>query len=306
VVAFFGVRPHGFVYPIGVDVAAGALLFGVGMQFAAACPAGALYDIGGFIAMFLTLAGLMAGSVLGDWHWRFWTQQLPSLPPISLAHRLGYGGALPAQLAVFALIAAGAGAVRRRRRPAPPKRPRTDAGPARVVRGTWAPWCWALVLAGLNAATLLIKGSPWGTTGTIALWGSKLAAGLGVPVGAWAYWSGAPGAALRAPVLADAGRAIDLGLILGALLAAGAAGTFALRRPIPWPTALAATVGGTMMGYGAQVSGGCTVGAYFSGVASFSLHGWLWGALAVAGAALGRHLLTLLPLSPLRTDAADW
>ena len=30
------------------------------------------------------------------------------------------------------------------------------------------------------------------------------------------------------------------------------------------------------MGYGARLSFGCNIGAYFSGIASTSLHGWLW------------------------------
>jgi hypothetical protein len=35
-----------------------------------------------------------------------------------------------------------------------------------------------------------------------------------------------------------------------------------------------------MMGYGARLAYGCNIGAYFSGVASASLHGWLWFVLA--------------------------
>ena len=34
------------------------------------------------------------------------------------------------------------------------------------------------------------------------------------------------------------------------------------------------------MGYGARIAFGCNIGAYFGGIASFSLHGWLWGVLA--------------------------
>jgi len=44
------------------------------------------------------------------------------------------------------------------------------------------------------------------------------------------------------------------------------------------------------MGYGARLSGGCNVGAFFSGVASFSLHGWLWIFAALAGVRIGLRL----------------
>jgi hypothetical protein len=41
-----------------------------------------------------------------------------------------------------------------------------------------------------------------------------------------------------------------------------------------------------MMGYGAWLAFGCNVGAYFSGIASTSLHGWLWIACALLGTAV--------------------
>ncbi|WP_183041113.1 YeeE/YedE thiosulfate transporter family protein [Salipaludibacillus neizhouensis] len=37
------------------------------------------------------------------------------------------------------------------------------------------------------------------------------------------------------------------------------------------------------MGYGATISSGANVGAYFSGVASMSLHAWIWTGMAVTG-----------------------
>ena len=44
------------------------------------------------------------------------------------------------------------------------------------------------------------------------------------------------------------------------------------------------------MGYGARIAFGCNIGAFFSGVASTSLHGWLWIATALAGTWIGIHL----------------
>lgn len=37
------------------------------------------------------------------------------------------------------------------------------------------------------------------------------------------------------------------------------------------------------MGYGARLSFGCNIGALFSGIATGSLHGWLWFAAAFVG-----------------------
>ena len=41
------------------------------------------------------------------------------------------------------------------------------------------------------------------------------------------------------------------------------------------------------MGYGARIAFGCNIGAYFGGIASFSLHGWLWGVMAIVGTFAG-------------------
>jgi len=51
-----------------------------------------------------------------------------------------------------------------------------------------------------------------------------------------------------------------------------------------------AALGGLLLGYGARIAYGCNIGAYFSGIASSSLHGWIWGITAFAGSILGTHL----------------
>jgi uncharacterized membrane protein YedE/YeeE len=191
-----------------------------------------------------------------------------------------------------------------RRDPPPREQPPAARGLARAVRGAWPLWVGALVLAGLNALTLLTSGSPWGITSAFTLWGSKLAAAAGIDVGSWAYWQGSRGASLRGPLLADTTTVMDLGIVLGALLAAALGGTWALHRRVPARTALAAILGGVIMGYGARLAYGCNIGAYFSGVASFSLHGWAWAVLALAGTAVGLRLRPLFGLAnPKPTDS---
>ncbi|MDP2283589.1 MAG: YeeE/YedE thiosulfate transporter family protein, partial [Pseudohongiella sp.] len=55
-------------------------------------------------------------------------------------------------------------------------------------------------------------------------------------------------------------------------------------KPAFWLVMLLA---GVIMGYSARIAFGCNVGAYFSGISSGSLHGWVWFAAAFAGSALG-------------------
>ena len=58
-----------------------------------------------------------------------------------------------------------------------------------------------------------------------------------------------------------------------------------------------AVLGGLLLGYGARLAYGCNIGAYFSGIASSSLHGWLWLVAAFLGSILGTRLRPWFGLS---------
>ena len=84
--------------------------------------------------------------------------------------------------------------------------------------------------------------------------------------------------------------------MLGALLAAGLAGKFAPTWRVPCSSLVAAVIGGLLLGYGARLAYGCNIGAYFSGIASSSLHGWLWFAAALVGSVVGTRMRPLFGL----------
>jgi uncharacterized membrane protein YedE/YeeE len=89
---FTGIKPAGFVSPIGVSLIAGSFMFGIGMQLGNGCASGTLYSLGGgSLAMILTLAAFIVGSVLGAFNWDFWMKDMPSLPPVSIAASTGLG-----------------------------------------------------------------------------------------------------------------------------------------------------------------------------------------------------------------------
>ncbi len=83
---------------------------------------------------------------------------------------------------------------------------------------------------------------------------------------------------------------MNFGIILGALLAAGMAGKFAPSFKLPMRSLVAAVIGGLLLGYGARIAYGCNIGAYFGGIASTSMHGWLWFVAAFVGSTLGTRL----------------
>jgi uncharacterized membrane protein YedE/YeeE len=98
-------------------------------------------------------------------------------------------------------------------------------------------------------------------------------------------------------VLADRTSLTDLGIVLGAALASAAGGAWALHRRVAFNTAVAAVVGGVLMGVGARLASGCNIGAYLAGIASGSASGWLWGVAALGGTWLGLRGRRLLGLS---------
>lgn len=91
-------------------------------------------------------------------------------------------------------------------------------------------------------------------------------------------------------MFADITSVMDFGIIAGAMLAASLAGRFAPSLDIPLRSIVAAIIGGLLMGYGARIAYGCNIGAYFSGIASGSLHGYLWALCAFAGSIVGVKL----------------
>jgi uncharacterized membrane protein YedE/YeeE len=288
----FGNEVRGNISPAGIGVIAGAFMFGIGMQLGGGCASGTLFTAGGGNArMLVTLLFFVIGSLLGTIHFDWWVS-LPSVPPTSLFQLFGAAGGIAVSLILFAAIAAITIFVERRRHgtleqaAASPRH-----GWQRYLRGPWPLVAGAVALVALNFLTLAIAGRPWGITSAFALWGAKGAQLIGIDPTQWAYWR-TPGnaKALSQSVLADVTSVMDFGIIAGAMLAATLAGRFAPSLDIPLRSVLAAVVGGLLLGYGARIAYGCNIGAYFSGIASGSLHGYLWAVAAFAGNVLGVRL----------------
>jgi uncharacterized membrane protein YedE/YeeE len=285
----FGSPVTGLVAPAGVSVVFGAFIFGIGMQLGGGCASGTLFTAGGGNArMLITLLFFIIGSLIATHHVDWWFA-LPSFPATSIVKTFGVLPALIASLAVFALIAFVTVTLEKRRHGELEAPVTSDhIGLRRFLRGPW-PLVWgAIALALLNYATLALAGRPWGITSAFALWGAKVASGFGVDVGSWVFWQMPANAkALAAPVWEDITTVMDIGIMIGALLAAGLAGRFAPSLKIPARSIVAAVIGGLLLGYGSRLAYGCNIGAYFSGIASGSLHGWLWLVAAYIGNVAG-------------------
>lgn len=300
--SFSGQPLVGALAPVGVSVLVGAAIFGLGMQLGGGCGSGTLFTVGGGSSrMLVTLGFFIVGAVVGTAHLPWWLE-LPSLPPISLGTALGVPGGLAVTLLGLAAVAGVTILIERRAHGSLEQdKPPAHRGLTRLLHGPWPLVGAGLALAALNIVTLLLAGHPWSITYGFGLWGAKIAQAAGVPVESWEFWTW-PGqaAALQDSVLADVTSVMNFGIILGAALAAGLAGKFAPKVPVPLLSFAAAAIGGLLMGYGARLSFGCNIGALFSGIASGSLHGWLWFAAAFGGSLLGIYARPLFGLDGMR------
>lgn len=286
-----GTTVGGAVAPAGVSVAVGAFIFAIGMQLGGGCGSGTLFHLGsGATSLAFTLAGFIAGSVIATFHMPFWWST-PALADASLGQLLGWPQAVALQLVVLGLLAAALWRLERSRSAARPAPEPALHGWPRLLHGPWPLLAGGVALAVLNTLTLVVAGHPWTITWAFSLWGGKLLQAAGYDLSAVVFWSGPfQQAALARPVLADVTSVMDLGLVLGAFLAAGLAGRFGAARRLRARPVVVAVVGGLLLGYGARIAYGCNIGAMFSGIASTSLHGWLWGVAALAGTPIGVRL----------------
>ncbi|MCX8115297.1 MAG: YeeE/YedE family protein [Burkholderiaceae bacterium] len=268
--------------PLSVSLVLGAFVFGAAMQVADGCGSGSMYKAGmGNLFNLAVLPGFIAGSFLGAAHLDTWLA-LGSLPPVSLIDSLGAGGALTVQLAALAAIAALLWRARR------------ATGVRWRGKGVYVA---AVALAVLAVLNLIVAGQPWGIVYGLGLWGAKIATWAGWDLAANAFW-GRPEqqAQITAPLLDDVTSVTNLGLLAGALIASVQRGTFAPHVQANAKQWIAAVVTGLVLGYSARLAFGCNIGAYFAGISTGSVHGWVWFAAAFAGSVAGVRLREKLGL----------
>jgi len=141
---------------------------------------------------------------------------------------------------------------------------------------------WSAMTGGVAVGILSVLSftwaRPWGVVGGLRVWGDWLFHAVGL-------YDKAPSSAWT-----DTNSLITLGLIWGALAASMLARQFALRMP-PRLEIFKALVGGTLLGIGSALAGGCNVGGFYSSVSALSLSGFAMMAGLLAGAWVGLKYL---------------
>jgi len=274
----------GAIAPLGPSLIIGAFVFAVGMQLANGCGSGTLYTVGGGSGrMLVALLFFVIGSVLGSLSLPAFLA-LGGIDPVLASDYLGAWGGLALTLGSIAIAGACVIAIARKRG--------ANFMPSRryIIGG--------IVIGLLCVAIFAAGGHPWSVTFAFTVWGAKAATALGFDLSQAAFWQWpGPKRALAESVLSDTSSLTDLGMLFGAMAAAAASKPFASG---PWPplkSLAAAAIGGLLMGWGARLGFGCNIGAFVGGVASGSLHGWLWFLAALPGCLVGIRLRPLFGLS---------
>lgn len=275
---------QGIVRPAGLSVMLGAFLFGIGMQLAANCSSGTLNRIGqleplSFISFVMLFVG---GIVAAYWYnsWSYW----PAINSFSFTQHFGWVG-LGLSLVVLGLIYRWMTRCEQQHCQNIEPIFSRDKHQAWWSNAQWSPLLKAgVLLALLNFAILIMSGQPWSVASVFTLWSLKLSDSLALGLD-WQFWqiAGLYQQRMAQNLLTDAVSLTTIGVILGSLWVT----LFAPRAKTPIKRNLKQAglyaIGGFLMGFGATLSYGCNVGAFFSGIASGSLHGWLWIVFAVFG-----------------------
>jgi uncharacterized membrane protein YedE/YeeE len=297
------------VLPLGMHTLLGGILFGTGMVLAGGCTSGSLYRAGeGYVGSMVALLGIMLGLEVSSYTWNWWWEaHISRAPLIWFPERLGYLGATLLTFGALLLLFLGASWWEFRTSiMLPPKRHEGHAASSfgdhlRALGQTVFVKGWPVVVGGVALAILNVflytYRHPWGVVAGLGIWADKLASSVDLGAGELLGRSALAGCAFEPDSASALGHMplLNLGVIAGAFIAASLASEFKLRVPKQLRRYLQSIGGGALMGYGAGLALGCTVGAFFSAIPSLALNGWVFaGALAV-GAYVGVKVLNYLP-----------
>lgn len=296
------------VSPLALALILGGLAFGLGMVLAGGCVSGSMYRMAeGYLGSWVAFAGILTGLLGATYTWNWWWElDIGRAPRIWLPNLEGYGGAAVATLlaltAAYVLVlwveSRDGLVVAAPTAPGPPAESFRDklAHTYRVLfQRSWPAITGGLALGTLNVFLFAYE-HPWRIVGELSAWSSALAGRVGLSPPTLLGLESIPGCTLSG---AEGGilnhmTFSNLGLFAGALLSALLAREFRPRIPRRKTRYAQSLGGGLLMGYGAGLAIGCTVGAFFSAIPSLGANGWLFAAALAGGAYLGTKLIRRL------------
>lgn len=163
------------------------------------------------------------------------------------------------------------------------------------LRKPWPYWVGGVLLGILNVILLSVTGTAWQITSSFLLWGAGILEKLGLEPFKWDYFnyirSDYKDIIANRNLFLNQYSILNIGVIVGSLIATLLASEFKFKRTKSVKHAVFALTGGILMGYGSRLTNGCTIGSFFDGIPSFSLHAWIFWIFVVLGAMAGIKIL---------------
>ncbi|MBF7096225.1 YeeE/YedE family protein [Alkalibacter sp. M17DMB] len=287
----------------------GGFIFGIGMTMAGGCASGTLADLGegagrAAIALIFFIFGSIPGAMA---RYAIDKSAIGKIgAKIYLPDYLGYPGTLALSLIALVLLYRVVRKYEDMRKKEgtytptvyePDELPLSEDKPFKLFSyetyhkffmERWSFVTGGILLAFLFIFILITTGHSWGVTGGFTNWGVAFLQMLGVEFTSPAL-AGSVATANKG-VLNDPLGLRNFGIIVGAAIAMLLAGRFKFDLDFKLKDIIIYAIGGTFMGFGARLAGGCNIGAMLSGIGNFSLSGWIFTAALMCGGITGLKL----------------
>lgn len=269
-----------------------ALVFGFGMAIAGSCISAQLYRLGeGLTSAPIALLGAALGFGLGFLSWNsLYLNAMQSGVSLWLPNSVGYGGSVLIQLVVLGGLALASLPYLTRFNQSPQQNSLSPIHPLSLIfKQRWPTWVGG-IFVGFIAVIAYFRVGALGVTAELgSIVRTTMDANMPLPVRLEGLdsFSGCT-TVIKTTLLSNNGIFV-MSLVIGSLIAALIAGQFKPKK-ITVNEGIRALIGGLLMGWGAMISLGCTVGVLLSGIMAAALSGWVFAVFCIAGAWLGWRL----------------
>ena len=301
--------PEAHIFPVGLSTITGGLIFGFGMVIAGGCVSGSLYRLGeGYVTSISSILGISIGMILAMMSWSWWNDNVIKYEPtlwLPQIQNIGYSWSIVITTitisALFLLVnywESKTGIIdtniNENQNPAYTFPEKIFHYFKSIFLKSYSPILGGSILGILGILMFIVK-KPIGVTG-------GLSHVIAIPLTKTGLISSETVSSLNElggctssnESLVNSSSMMTFGVIFGSFVASIISGEFKIRTPKNKNRYLQSGLGGILMGYGATLSLGCTIGAFFSSIPSLSLSGWVFAIALGIGSFIGTKVINRL------------
>lgn len=301
--------PEAHIFPVGLSTITGGLMFGFGMVIAGGCVSGSLYRLGeGYVTSISSIFGISVGMILAMMSWSWWNDNVIKYEPtlwLPQIQNIGYSWSIVITTIIISALflvvnywESKAGIIEtninENQNPAYTFPEKIFHYFKSIFLKSYSPILGGSILGILGILMFIVK-KPIGVTGglshvitipltKIGLISSETVSSL----------NELGGCTSSNESLVNSSFMMTFGVIFGSFVASIISGEFKIRAPKNKYRYLQSASGGILMGYGATLSLGCTIGAFFSSIPSLSLSGWVFAIALGIGSFIGTKVINRL------------